>query len=42
MTGLSNTEEKFNSFGRKAPWLLGERPDVCGRLPVRGVRRLYG
>ena len=25
MTGLSNTEEKFNSFGRKAPWLLVDR-----------------
>jgi putative intracellular protease/amidase len=25
MTGLSNTEEKLNSFGRKAPWLLEDR-----------------
>ncbi|MFJ5966363.1 type 1 glutamine amidotransferase domain-containing protein [Streptomyces sp. NPDC093060] len=25
MTGLSNTEEKLNSFGRKAPWFLEDR-----------------
>ncbi|MEU4107230.1 type 1 glutamine amidotransferase domain-containing protein [Streptomyces sp. NPDC048208] len=25
MTGLSDTEEKLNSFGRKAPWLLEDR-----------------
>lgn len=29
MTGLSNIEEKFNSFGRKAPWLLEDR--LCER-----------
>ncbi|MEU9399673.1 type 1 glutamine amidotransferase domain-containing protein [Streptomyces sp. NPDC048242] len=40
MTGLSNTEEKLNSFGRKAPWLLedrlrGEGADyVKARLPL--------
>jgi putative intracellular protease/amidase len=25
MSGLSNTEEKLNSFGRKAPWFLEDR-----------------
>ncbi|MEU6242429.1 type 1 glutamine amidotransferase domain-containing protein [Streptomyces sp. NPDC047024] len=40
MTGLSNTEEKLNSFGRKAPWLLEDRlreegaDYVKARLPL--------
>jgi putative intracellular protease/amidase len=40
MSGLSNTEEKFNSFGRKAPWLLEDRlrergaQYVKARLPL--------
>ncbi|MER8029782.1 type 1 glutamine amidotransferase domain-containing protein [Streptomyces bauhiniae] len=40
MTGLSNTEEKLNSFGRKAPWLLEDRLREMGadytkaRLPL--------
>ncbi|MFI8348109.1 type 1 glutamine amidotransferase domain-containing protein [Streptomyces sp. NPDC085596] len=40
MTGLSNTEEKLNSFGRKAPWLLEDRLRELGadyskaRLPL--------
>nr|WP_202540648.1 type 1 glutamine amidotransferase domain-containing protein [Streptomyces sp. SID4937] len=41
MTGLSNLEEKFNSFGRKAIWLLEDRLRESGarytkgRLPLR-------
>ncbi|WP_055701515.1 type 1 glutamine amidotransferase domain-containing protein [Streptomyces silaceus] len=41
MTGLSNLEEKLNSFGRKALWLLEDRlresgaDYVKGRLPLR-------
>ncbi|MGW1298024.1 type 1 glutamine amidotransferase domain-containing protein [Streptomyces sp. NPDC002533] len=41
MTGLSNLEEKFNSFGRKAVWLLEDRLRESGaeyskaRLPLR-------
>ncbi|MFG1663978.1 type 1 glutamine amidotransferase domain-containing protein [Streptomyces sp. Y7] len=41
MTGLSNAEEKFNSFGRKAIWLLEDRLRESGaeysksRLPLR-------
>ncbi|MFJ4840604.1 type 1 glutamine amidotransferase domain-containing protein [Streptomyces sp. NPDC088746] len=41
MTGLSNLEEKFNSFGRKAMWLLEDRLRESGadyvkaRLPLR-------
>ncbi|MFE3202343.1 type 1 glutamine amidotransferase domain-containing protein [Embleya sp. NPDC059237] len=41
MTGLSNVEEKFNSFGRKAKWLLEDRLRDSGarytksRLPLR-------
>jgi putative intracellular protease/amidase len=41
MTGLSNLEEKFNSFGRKAVWLLEDRLRETGaeyvkaRLPLR-------
>ncbi|MGX2995028.1 type 1 glutamine amidotransferase domain-containing protein [Streptomyces sp. JNUCC 64] len=41
MTGLSNVEEKFNSFGRKAVWLLEDRLRESGaryvksRLPLR-------
>ncbi|MFD8649109.1 type 1 glutamine amidotransferase domain-containing protein [Streptomyces mirabilis] len=41
MTGLSNLEEKFNSFGRKAVWLLEDRLRENGahyvkaRLPLR-------
>ncbi|MFJ1594236.1 type 1 glutamine amidotransferase domain-containing protein [Kitasatospora albolonga] len=41
MTGLSNLEEKFNSFGRKAIWLLEDRLGESGaeyskgRLPLR-------
>ncbi|MGW6488016.1 type 1 glutamine amidotransferase domain-containing protein [Streptomyces sp. NPDC055056] len=41
MTGLSNLEEKFNSFGRKAIWLLEDRLRDSGahyvkaRLPLR-------
>ncbi|OPC76919.1 type 1 glutamine amidotransferase domain-containing protein [Embleya scabrispora] len=41
MTGLSNVEEKFNSFGRKAKWLLEDRLRAGGahytksRLPLR-------
>ncbi|MFF7472189.1 DJ-1/PfpI family protein [Streptomyces sp. NPDC008092] len=40
MTGLSNTEEKLNSFGRKAPWFLEDRlreggaDYVKARLPL--------
>ncbi|MFJ3089146.1 type 1 glutamine amidotransferase domain-containing protein [Streptomyces sp. NPDC086838] len=40
MTGLSNLEEKFNSFGRKAVWLLEDRLRESGakyskaRLPL--------
>ncbi|MEV7025820.1 type 1 glutamine amidotransferase domain-containing protein [Kitasatospora sp. NPDC093558] len=40
MTGLSNTEEKLNSFGRKASWLLEDRLRANGahyvkaRLPL--------
>lgn len=40
MTGLSNTEEKLNSFGRKAPWFLEDRlreggaEYVKARLPL--------
>ncbi|MFE7119168.1 type 1 glutamine amidotransferase domain-containing protein [Streptomyces sp. NPDC057654] len=40
MTGLSNLEEKFNSFGRKAIWLLEDRLRASGtdyrkgRLPL--------
>ncbi len=40
-TGLSNLEEKFNSFGRKAIWLLEDRLRESGadyrkgRLPLR-------
>ncbi|MEU2930564.1 type 1 glutamine amidotransferase domain-containing protein [Streptomyces sp. NPDC007251] len=40
MTGLSNTEEKLNSFGRKAPWSLEDRlrengaDYVKARLPL--------
>ncbi|MFF0384366.1 type 1 glutamine amidotransferase domain-containing protein [Streptomyces sp. NPDC004286] len=40
MTGLSNTEENLNSFGRKAPWLLEDRLRELGadygkaRLPL--------
>ncbi|MFF3071207.1 hypothetical protein ACFVSN_01525 [Kitasatospora sp. NPDC057904] len=40
MTGLSNTEEKLNGFGRKAPWLLEDRLRANGadyvkaRLPL--------
>ncbi|MFI9374406.1 type 1 glutamine amidotransferase domain-containing protein [Streptomyces parvulus] len=41
MTGLSNFEEKLNSFGRKAKWLLEDRLRESGaeyskaRLPLR-------
>ncbi|MFJ3782875.1 type 1 glutamine amidotransferase domain-containing protein [Streptomyces sp. NPDC090093] len=41
MTGLSNLEEKLNSFGRKAIWLLEDRLRESGaeysraRLPLR-------
>ncbi len=41
MTGLSNLEEKFNSFGRRAIWLLEDRLRESGaqyskaRLPLR-------
>ncbi|MER6677441.1 type 1 glutamine amidotransferase domain-containing protein [Streptomyces sp. NPDC000983] len=41
MTGLSNLEEKFNSFGRKALWLLEDRLRESGaeyskaRFPLR-------
>ncbi|MCX0242664.1 type 1 glutamine amidotransferase domain-containing protein [Streptomyces drozdowiczii] len=41
MTGLSNLEEKFNSFGRKAVWLLEDRLRESGAayskalLPLR-------
>jgi putative intracellular protease/amidase len=41
MTGLSNFEEKLNSFGRKAIWLLEDRLRASGadyrkgRLPLR-------
>ncbi|PKA33041.1 MULTISPECIES: type 1 glutamine amidotransferase domain-containing protein [Streptomyces] len=41
MTGLSNLEEKFNSFGRKAKWLLEDRLRESGAdytkalLPLR-------
>ncbi|MEU6735800.1 type 1 glutamine amidotransferase domain-containing protein [Streptomyces physcomitrii] len=41
MTGLSNLEEKLNSFGRKAVWLLEDRLRESGaeyaksRLPLR-------
>lgn len=41
LTGLSNLEEKFNSFGRKAIWLLEDRLRESGadyrkgRLPLR-------
>ncbi|MET7507043.1 type 1 glutamine amidotransferase domain-containing protein [Streptomyces albidoflavus] len=41
MTGLSNLEEKFNSFGRKAKWLLEDRLRASGAeyskalLPLR-------
>ncbi|MGD6748119.1 type 1 glutamine amidotransferase domain-containing protein [Streptomyces sp. BH106] len=41
MTGLSNLEEKFNSFGRRANWLLEDRLREGGadyrkgRLPLR-------
>ncbi|MET7640660.1 type 1 glutamine amidotransferase domain-containing protein [Streptomyces sp. NPDC005438] len=41
MTGLSNLEEKLNSFGRKASWLLEDRLRENGadyrkgRLPLR-------
>jgi putative intracellular protease/amidase len=41
MTGLSNLEETFNSFGRKAIWLLEDRLRQSGadyrkgRLPLR-------
>ncbi|MFJ3224461.1 type 1 glutamine amidotransferase domain-containing protein [Streptomyces sp. NPDC086783] len=51
MTGLSNLEEKFNSFGRKAKWLLEDRLRESGahyakaRLPLRAFvvvdRNLY-
>ncbi|MFB7042273.1 MULTISPECIES: type 1 glutamine amidotransferase domain-containing protein [unclassified Streptomyces] len=51
MTGLSNLEEKFNSFGRKAVWLLEDRLRESGaeyskaRLPLRSYvvvdRNLY-
>ncbi|SEB96843.1 Putative intracellular protease/amidase [Streptomyces sp. 2231.1] len=40
MTGLSNTEERLNSFGRKAPWFLEDRlreggaDYVKARLPL--------
>lgn len=40
MTGLSTTEEKLNSFGRKAPWFLEDRlreggaEYVKARLPL--------
>lgn len=32
MTGLSNTEEKLNSFGRKAPWFLEDRLKENGAI----------
>ncbi|MGW1236331.1 type 1 glutamine amidotransferase domain-containing protein [Streptomyces californicus] len=32
MTGLSNLEEKFNSFGRKAIWLLEDRLRESGAV----------
>lgn len=41
MTGLSNREELFNSFARKAPWLLEDKLKEMGvnyskgRLPLR-------
>ncbi|MFF5176127.1 SRPBCC family protein [Micromonospora sp. NPDC000089] len=41
MTGLSNTEERFNRFAREAPWLLEDRlvaggaHYVKGRVPLR-------
>lgn len=41
MTGLSNREELFNRFARKAPWLLEDKLKeagveyVKGRLPLR-------
>ncbi len=41
MTGLSNAEERLNSFARKAPWLLQDRLVESGaiyrkgRLPLR-------
>ncbi|GAB3667264.1 hypothetical protein GCM10027589_32970 [Actinocorallia lasiicapitis] len=40
LTALSNTEEKLNGFGRKAPWYLEDRlrkngADYAkGRLPL--------
>ncbi|MFT4050393.1 MAG: type 1 glutamine amidotransferase domain-containing protein, partial [Solirubrobacterales bacterium] len=41
MTGLSNREERFNSFGKKAPWLLEDKLKELGvnyskaTLPLR-------
>lgn len=37
MTGLSNTEERFNSFGRKAPWLLEDRLKELGVNYEKGL-----
>ncbi|MEU5389057.1 type 1 glutamine amidotransferase domain-containing protein [Kitasatospora cineracea] len=36
MTALSNTEEKLNSFGRKAAWLLEDRLRAEGAHYVKG------
>ena len=41
MTGLSNREELFNRFAKKAPWLLEDRLKEAGveyskgRIPLR-------
>lgn len=37
MTGLSNREERFNSFGRKAPWLLEDKLKELGVRYEKGA-----
>lgn len=37
MTGLSNREERFNSFSRKAPWLLEDRLRALGVRYEKGL-----